>query len=195
MRLFIFSMTRLHKYLTVFIASLLLIAGIAILLTTGLPLRTDYTGFIIEGEGIVAPERNAIAPRFSNPSLTTDNFQLMDLRGQVVILNFWATWCGPCRAEMPILQTLHEEYANQNVRIVAVNIGESRPIVEQWVNEMGLTFDIILDEQGDVVASYQLRGEPSTFIISPEGIITDVFYGAVSENTLRNRIELLMEKS
>ena len=160
----------------------------ALLLKVGLPQRATYTGFITNGSTRVAPELNAPAPPFANSTLDGKIVSLDDLRGTPVIINFWATWCVPCRVEMPELQRLYEDYEERGLRILAVNLGESPDVIEPWVREMGLTFDIVLDPEQNVAAMYRLRGQPSTFVISPEGIIDHISYGPVTMETLRAQI-------
>ena len=77
------------------------------------------------------------------------------------MINFWATWCVPCRVEMPELQAFHE--AHPAVRVLAVNLGESRDLIVDWVTQFGLTFDIVLDTDRSIADLYRLRGQPSTY--------------------------------
>lgn len=110
---------------------------------------------------------------------------LADYKGRVVLLNFWATWCAPCRAEMPILQQLYETYRDDGLRIVAVNAGEAPDVVRAWVEALGLNYDIARDDSRRIEGAYRLTGWPTTFMISPQGIITHKFLGPVSEEDLR----------
>ncbi|GAB4508458.1 MAG: hypothetical protein OHK0046_00910 [Anaerolineae bacterium] len=162
-------------------AACFLLAAVLIL-QSGLPQRADYTGWRIAGERIVAPEVGFPAPPFSAPTLAGERVSLDELRGAPVILNFWATWCAPCRLEMPELQAFYE--ANPEVRILAVNMGEAPDAVQQWVNEFGLTFDMVLDAEQRIALAYRVRVQPSTFFISPEGVITRISYGPVTRETL-----------
>ena len=170
------SHTYLSRLILIFGAIIPLILAISLLYTTGLPDRADYSGKFIEGVGRVAPEINAIAPPFTQPTLSDDTLSLLDLRGESVVINFWATWCTPCLVEMPALQDLHDE---TNVRILGINMGEQRSIVEEWITANAITFDILLDPQGQVSFDYRLRGQPSTYVVAPDGIISHIFYGPV----------------
>jgi peroxiredoxin len=162
-----------------------LIAAAALLYQTGLPQRVDYSGLAIEGLGVVAPEIGAIAPPFEQPTLSSDTLALFDLHGESVVINFWATWCPPCIVEMPALQDLHDE---TGVRIIGVNMGEERAVVAAWIAENGITFDIVLDPQERVSQMYRLRGQPSTYVVAPDGIITHIFYGTVSMAALQDAL-------
>ena len=87
---------------------------------------------------------------------------------------------------MPALQALHDE---TGVPLLGVNMAEQRPVVAQWIATNGITFDILLDPQGQVSRDYQLRGQPSTYVIAPDGIITHIFYGPVSMRDLRRALD------
>ena len=159
-------------------------AALWLLITTGLPQRAAFTGQIIPGQRPIAPELNALAPDFERPDVNGNPIRLSDLRGAPVVVNFWATWCGPCIVEMPILQSIFEARQDTGLRILAVNLGESASVVRAWGEAQGLTYDLLLDEQQQVAALYYLRGQPSTYVISREGVITAIFFGPISESGL-----------
>lgn len=165
-------------------AALCFWAALFIVLAAGLPERAQFSGQILADGLVMAPELNALAPRFMLTTLAGDFIDLERLRGSTVIINFWATWCEPCRIEMPILQAFYEARPD-SVRILAVNLGESPEAVGAWVNEFGLTFDILLDPQQTVAALYQLRGQPSTYVLTAGGIISAIFYGPVTAQQLQ----------
>ena len=175
--------TRIAAFVGAVIA---LIAASLLLYVAGLPDRADYTGSVVAGLGRVAPEVNALAPPFERPTLDGDTLSLLDLRGEAVVINFWATWCPPCLAEMPALQALHDE---TGVPVLGVNMAEQRPVVAQWVEANQISFDILLDPQGQVSRDYRLRGQPSTYVVGPDGIITHIFYGPVSMDVLRRALK------
>jgi thiol-disulfide isomerase/thioredoxin len=183
------------KHALTLLASLIaLAAAFLVAAGAGLPNRADFTGERLPGQLPVAPERHAIAPPFSAPTLD-DTIALGDLRGQPVILNFWATWCGPCRVEMPILQDLYDSYADAGLRILAVNLGEPPRLVEQWRDQYALTYDLILDRRGTIAAQYRLRGQPSTYVISPNGIITHIYFGPVRADQLASALQPYIDPS
>ncbi|MCB9454250.1 MAG: TlpA family protein disulfide reductase [Anaerolineaceae bacterium] len=153
-----------------------LVAAAVIVIAAGLPERADYTGESLFGTIPIAPEIGAQAPGFTADTLDGETITLGALRGQTVIVNFWATWCGPCRLEMPELQALYAG-ADGTLRILAVNLGEAPGAIRQWVDELGLTFTIVIDPAQDIAQLYHLRGQPSTYVIAPDGIITHIFYG------------------
>lgn len=162
-------------------AVVLLAAAAAILIAAGLPQRADYTGTYFEGIGHVAPEVGAFAPPMTVRLLTDANVSIPSA-SQTVLVNFWATWCAPCQAELPILQALHNE---GEVFVLAVNMGEPRAQVERWLRERQLTLPVTLDLDLAITRLYHVRGQPSTYIVRPDGRISHIVFGAVNETTLR----------
>ncbi|PJF27135.1 MAG: hypothetical protein CUN53_05180 [Phototrophicales bacterium] len=118
-----------------------------------------------------------IAPDFTAVTDTGDAVQLWDMRGEVVVLNFWATWCAPCRIEMPEFE---RAYQRGIARIVAVNSGESAEQIAAFRAEHGLTFPLALDEREQIQAQYGITNYPSTFIIDRDGVIRTRIFGALS---------------
>lgn len=163
--------------------------GVAVLVSAGLPQRAEYTGYFLPGVPVpVAAEIGALAPPIQADTLADGAVDLWQMRGAPVIVNFWATWCAPCITEMPELQQVYEEYAAVGLRIVAVNLGEARPLVARWADDLGLTFDIALDPANEVIRSYPRHGPPATYFIAPDGIISRIEYGPVSAETMRDAI-------
>jgi peroxiredoxin len=154
----------------------------------GLPERAEFTGRVIPGELPVAPEIGAVAPPFTAQTVDGTRVSLTDLRGQPVLVNFWATWCVPCRVEMPMLEEVYRDTRAKGLRILAVNLGEDPQTARQWGQGLGLTFDLLSDPRGDIAALYALRGQPSTYVISPNGLITAIFYGPASGDALRSAL-------
>ncbi|TVQ41255.1 MAG: TlpA family protein disulfide reductase [Spirochaetaceae bacterium] len=106
---------------------------------------------------------------FELPDLTERMRSLADYRGQVVFLNFWATWCPPCIEEMPSMQRLADELRDHGLVVVAVNVQEDRSTVEPFVDDLELTFEILLDRRGRTGQSYGVRGLPTTVLLDREG--------------------------
>jgi peroxiredoxin len=158
--------------------------AVAILASAGLPERADYTGFTLNDGTRVAPEIGALAPPFEAVLLTGERISLSEQRGKPVILNFWATWCVPCEVEMPELQRLQQ--ARSDVRVLAINTGEPASVVGAWAARLQLTLDIVLDTDLRIAQTYQVRGQPVTYIISADGIIQHIVYGATSQDRLEH---------
>lgn len=121
-----------------------------------------------------AAEVGAPAPDFEARALEDGSLRrLSDYRGQVVLLNVWATWCIPCRREMPSIEKLYREYSPRGLRVVAVSVDDpsAEESVRQFVEELGLSFEILHDPTGKIVQSYQMIGIPQSFLIDRRGII------------------------
>jgi peroxiredoxin len=165
-------------------AIICLSTAIVVAMQVGLPTRAEYTGILTDDEQEVAPEINAYAPSFELQTINGSTLDLKSLRGLPVLINFWATWCEPCKVEMPDLQAIYEAYKDRGLRIVAINLGESPETAYSWVQQMNLSFDVVLDPTAKIATLYQLRGQPSTYVVSPGGIISQIFFGPISNTAL-----------
>lgn len=137
-----------------------------------------------------APKRDHPAPDFTLTRLDGGAITLSELRGAPVILNFWASWCGPCRLEMPHLQESSTEHRD-NLVILGVNLTQrenDRAEISAFVDEFDLTFPIVLDEEGTAAKLYNVRGQPASVFINAEGIVQTVFYGPVTKDFIEERI-------
>ncbi len=158
-------------------------------------LTRDTSGASTAGR-IPAPRQGFLAPDFSLQNAQGETIQLSDLRGQAVLLNVWASWCTPCRAEMPAMQRLYEEYQGRGFELLAVNstVQDSPERALAFANELGLSFPILFDTQGEVTGLYQARALPTSFFIDQEGVIREVVIGGpMAEALLRIRVEQLLE--
>jgi len=145
---------------------------------------------------IPAPQQRFLAPDFELKTPKGETIKLSDLRGQAVLVNLWATWCPPCRAEMETIEKIFQEYQDQGFTVLAVNMTyQDEPLeVMPFVSEHGLTFPILLDETGEMANAYQLKSLPSSYFINREGIITEVVIGGpMSEALLRTRVEGILK--
>ncbi len=126
---------------------------------------------------------DAPAPSFELESLSGELVRLEDFRGQHILLNFWATWCGPCRLEMPAFQDRFKEHGG-DLQIVAVNFDEPQHEVQNFVDELGLTFEILLDPGAEIQRLYQVRGYPTSYFVDAEGVIRVIHIGLMTEGQL-----------
>lgn len=130
------------------------------------------------------------APDFELKNLSGNTIHLSDLRGRPVIINFWATWCVPCRQEMPLIESKYEKYAKE-FEVLAVNFNEPEADVQAYVNDLGLTFNVLLDPGGNIQKLYRIRGYPTTYIIDADGNIRAEHIGALSESQLDSYLKMI----
>ncbi len=130
------------------------------------------------------PQIGQPAVEYTATTLEGDSVSLASLRGEVVLLNLWATWCAPCRTETPYLQSLFEEYREQGFRIVGISLdtGDAADQVAAFVDEYGVTYTILHDPRMRGMELYQVLGLPATFLIDREGVLRWMRYGPIAEN-------------
>jgi len=126
-----------------------------------------------------------VAPDFELNTIEGKSIRLSELRGKKVIVNFWATWCPPCREEMPAMQKFYEQY-NEHVEVLAVNLTsqDSREKIKPFAEEYGITFPIVLDVKGKVLKMYEIEPIPTTYIIDSKGIIREKIIGPMTFNQM-----------
>ncbi len=108
-------------------------------------------------------------PEFNGATADGRTVSLASLRGKVVLLNFWATWCQECRPEMPLFERLHREFTAQGLSVIGINAREDTAAIQSYAKELGLTFPLVLDPKGEINAAYGVIGLPTTFLIARDG--------------------------
>ena len=149
------------------------------------------------GGAIPSPREGFLAPDFTLETLQGETVTLSDLRGKAVVVNLWASWCPPCRAEMPALQAAYEADRDRGLEILAVDMTyqDTEQDALRFIEEFGLTFPIALDRDGTVARQYLLRALPSTFFVGPDGVITKVVIGGpMSEATIRTNVRDMLDR-
>jgi peroxiredoxin len=163
-----------------------IVLGIIALLAVALAAATHYLG-----DELFPVSVGSAAPPFEGHTLdgTKRTKTLADYKGKVLLVNVWATWCEPCRVEMPSLEKLHREFGSQGLATVALSVddpGEDEH-VRQFAKELGLTFEILLDPARKTATSYQVTGFPETFVIARDGTIRKKVIGAADWSSEGNR--------
>lgn len=141
-------------------------------------------------ESEVGIKKGNKAPDVELLNLNGKPVKLSDFVGKKVILNYWATWCPPCRAEMPHMEKFYKDN-EKDVVVLAVNLTnteQNRDNVSDFVKDFGLTFPIVMDEEGDVSSTYQVIAYPTSYIIDSQGIIQDIFQGAINYDIMEKAI-------
>ncbi len=126
------------------------------------------------GQLASAPDSSVVdqaAPDFVAQTPDGTSLRLSDLQGSIVALNFWATWCGPCRVEMPELDSAAKRYSGSHLVVLGVNAGEDSATVKNYVTQLGLSFQTVLDPNGTIVDKYDIRAFPTTIWIDAKGVI------------------------
>ncbi|MFC1898978.1 peroxiredoxin family protein [Chloroflexota bacterium] len=173
-------------YQKIALKMLLVILGIAL-----------YLGLVMSGCAPVPEQDNQgfgefTAPDFQLQNLQGETISLGGLQGSPVLINFWATWCPPCRSEMPYIQEIYEDWADEGLVVLAVNIEEDHKTAEEFMQDNNLSFTVLLDESREVAGSYGISGIPTTFFVGINGMIQDTHIGAFSNTeqieSILNRI-------
>jgi peroxiredoxin len=146
---------------------------------------------LAEGQGPL--QVGDVAYDFLAPDLSGNVVTLADFRGQPVIINFWATWCPPCRVEMPELQAAYEEYQDEGLVILAVDFQESAETVSRFFyDQMGLTFTPLLDENGRIAQQYGVSNFPTSYFVGPDGRVTAVHFGMMTRSQIDDYLALTL---
>jgi peroxiredoxin len=145
-----------------------------------------FTGSIPFGP---RPEIGSPAPDFQVELLDGEIFRLSEQKGKVVWINFWASWCPPCRAEMPDIEAIWQEEQNSDLVVVAVDFAERPDEVREFAERLGMTFPVGLDTTGQITTNYRVSGFPSHFLVDREGILREIRVGLMSQKTMRQKLE------
>lgn len=171
---------RKQRYIFRFLVLVILILAVGVALVTNL--NQDKEVYQIGDQ----------APDFELMQINDHNegevIRLSELEGKGVMLNFWATYCAPCEAEMPFMQSLYPDYAD-DIEIVAVSLDNSELVIDKFINKYDLTFPVVHDTKEDVMDLYNVGPIPSTFFIGPDGEIVDIVAGALTLDRLEGHFK------
>ena len=149
--------------------------------------------------GVIATDRGPLsggpAPNFTLTLFDGGQLSLSELRGQVVVINFWASWCPPCRDEAPVLERAWRSYHDRGVTFVGVDYMDTEPAARAYIEEFGITYPNGPDLGSRIARDYRIKGVPETFFITPQGEIAEVFIGPLSEARLAAILERLLAAS
>lgn len=134
------------------------------------------------------PATGKAAPDFKLNLLGGQPLSLGSLKGKVVVVNFWATWCEPCKAEMPLFESAYQEYPDRLV-ILAVNDSETEDVVSRFVSDLGISFPVVLDSQAKVSSQYFIRAYPTSIFLDTKGVIRAQHVGVLNESLLNGYLE------
>lgn len=180
-----------NKRFAVMIAVGVMLIGAAILI----PLSNAAERASTSGQGSVVPGTTRYpAPDLQLTTLSGEPAALSDYLGQVVLVNNWATWCPPCRAEMPELLAYYQAHADEGFVLIAINAGEPASVVQAFVNRLGLTFPVWLDPEMAALTAFQNPSLPSSYVIDREGVVRLAWTGPIDRATLEEYVTPLVER-
>lgn len=162
----------------------ILVAVIVILLVSVLLLSSQFS----QQNGIQKAIVGKSVGEFSLIDLENQSVSLSDYQGKYVLLNAWATWCPPCRAEMPDLNEFHQVHQNKGFEILAINAGESRDTAAAFSEALGLDFKILLDSDGTVLTGLGISGFPTSILVDPQGKVAMIHIGMIFPEDLNNKV-------
>jgi thiol-disulfide isomerase/thioredoxin len=125
-----------------------------------------------------AAEVGKTAPNFQLENLEAKTVSLDSLRGKPVLINFWATWCGPCLDEMPFLQEIYSEWSSKGLMFLSINSGETATKVRSYMQQFGFSFPALVDSKNEVAATYRILYLPTTILVDKNGVILEIKVGA-----------------
>ena len=123
------------------------------------------------GEGLTEMSERLPAPDFELNDIDGNSFRLSDHAGHIVIVNFWATWCPPCREEMPSMQRVWERMREEGVLMIGINVGEDEDTIFQFTADYPVDFPLLMDSDSKVTGQWSVRGLPTTYVVDPDGYI------------------------
>ncbi|MED1129760.1 thiol-disulfide oxidoreductase ResA [Bacillus paralicheniformis] len=149
---------------------------------------TLYSAVFQKTESVAVGEK---APNFSLEDVDGNRLKLEELKGKGVFLNFWGTWCEPCKREFPYMANQYKVFKDQGVEIVAVNVGESNLAVRNFMKDYGVNFPVVLDKDRQVLNAYDVTPLPTTFLINPDGEIVKVVSGTMTERMIHDYMNMI----
>ncbi|HYG57970.1 MAG TPA: redoxin domain-containing protein [Symbiobacteriaceae bacterium] len=163
-------------------AVILGMSSVAVLALLLVP-RGDASANLVAGEA---------APDFALQALDGTQVRLADLKGKPVVINFWASWCSPCRKEMPDFEVMYQQYREQGLVVLGINVGEPRVTVADFRQQVGVTFPILTDVHEDAQSAYKILPLPATFFVDRSGTIRSIYQYQMSRSQMETEVLRLL---
>jgi thiol-disulfide isomerase/thioredoxin len=184
-------------------AMLALVVMAGLMLAACVPAPRELGGSVPAGTGSSAgadlpsaPRPGHPAPDFALVDIDGKIVKLSDLRGKPVLINFWTTWCPPCRAEMPDIETVYQRHKAEGLVVLGVDVQEERDTVSGYLQKGGFTWTFLLDQTGDTFfGKYRGAAFPSSFFVDRDGVVQDVSIGALNEKGLETKLAKVLPNS
>lgn len=160
----------------------------------GLPTGQLAPSPVADASGQPAALTGALAPDFTLTNTHDQSITLSRYQGRPVLINFWATWCTPCRTEMPAIEAAYQKYKSDGLAVLAVDADESKQEVVGFGNSLNLTFDLLLDPGNSVNDLYRIRAYPSSFFIGRDGLVVALQIGVMTEAQLSENLAKILPK-
>ncbi|MCG3211753.1 MAG: Thiol-disulfide oxidoreductase ResA [Anaerolineae bacterium] len=177
-------------FVNFFVAVILILAGIVVLFWLGRQSVAEQSSR--QAAAPAMPQQGQPAPNFTLTSIEGQPVSLSDFSGQVVLVNTWATWCPPCKAEMPTLHTYYQQHKAEGFVVLAVNSQEDAGTVSAFIQQNGFNFPVVLDSHAAMMNQYNVLGLPTSFIIGRDGLIKYVHTGEITKDQLDRVISPLL---
>jgi peroxiredoxin len=149
---------------------------------------TLYQAVFASKEQVAA---GSTAPTFALETVDGKEIELNDLKGKGVFLNFWGTWCEPCKKEFPYMASQYREFKDQGIEVIAVNVGESNLAVNNFRKSYGVNFPVAIDKDRQLLEAYDVDPLPTTFLINPEGKVVKVVTGSMTERMIYDYMNMI----
>jgi len=164
---------------------IVLVTALVVLLVVGLVRQKgSYGGFAVNAVGRIGRINRGPAPDFSTTLFTGETFRLADQRGQIVVVNFWASWCPPCRTEAPVLERAWQRYRGRGVQFIGLNVWDTDSDARNFMTQYGTDYPNGPDNSGRAAINYGVTGLPETFIIRPDGTIAQHWIGPLTDQQI-----------
>jgi peroxiredoxin len=140
------------------------------------------------------PKEGQLIPDFDLPTLDGRRVRLSDLRGSPVLINFWATWCGPCKQEMPLLVEQYNWNKGRGLRVLAIDtlLNDNIDDMRAFARQFNMNFDVLVDETDAIAGGWEVMGLPTTFFVMPDGTVAKVHVGQLTADQLKEYLKLIM---
>jgi len=172
-----------------------LFLGIMIIIRSPSYYSTNTNGPTADNTPTAIVDVGSKAPLFSQVNvMSSSTIDISKYQGTPIVLNFWATWCGPCKEELPHLEEAHSRYTPDNLLVIGINNGEEVTTVKAFANEYEITFPIIIDADQTIQYNYKIRGYPSTIFIDKHGYITKIHVGMMSAQEISIAVSSLVDQ-